>query len=97
MQNNDLINWGDRVLKEYSDTSKELKQELVLFCRLTKCFKEANHRVTLAFGGSEAGRQLQGYVAVAFKELEYEHRSGRAPPSHQERELQSFIEEVTSS
>lgn len=88
--------WGARLLKEYGDASKELKQELVLFCRISRTFKDDSHRITLAFGTSEPGKNLREYVQKAFGLLEYEQRFGRAPPSHQERSLQHFLEDMAS-
>eukprot|EP00930_Biecheleria_cincta_P019953 TRINITY_DN15100_c0_g1_i1.p2 TRINITY_DN15100_c0_g1~~TRINITY_DN15100_c0_g1_i1.p2 ORF type:complete len:236 (-),score=58.77 TRINITY_DN15100_c0_g1_i1:9-716(-) len=89
-----MAQWGKRLLKEYGDASKEQKQEWVLFCRVTKTYKEETHRMTLAFGTGEAGVKLKEFICRSFQLLQYEQRFGRAPPSHQERALQQFLEEM---
>ena len=85
------------LLQQYGGASKEIKQELVLFCCLKKCYKEENHKLALAFRPTDAGKTRREFIVASFEELSYEQRYGRAPPLHQERALQQFLDDMARS
>ena len=62
----------------------------MLFCRLLKCYKVDTFLLSISFGPTEDGIKMRTLFARGMAELDMEQRFGRAPPSHQERELQKY-------
>ena len=76
-------------------TSK--KENLILFCRLTKCYKKEVTKLSISFSTGEAGGKMKTLFLAAMEALDVEQRFGKAPASHQERELQSYVESMVNA
>ena len=98
---------GAKELKEeYLGHTKEMRADDCLFCRISKVYKEDTVRLTMAFSASPFGMRMKQSMEMQIMELpslmkngekegievEWEKKSGRAPPGFQERELQKFLD-----
>ena len=96
MPDQKMVEWGEQLLEEYSKASLEDKQKVIIFCKMSKCYKEEHHKLTLAFSPDEGGKNMRNFFLKGAAALGLDQKFGRAPPSHQERQLQQFIEMVTN-
>ena len=97
---------ADKALETYKKLTTEQQTKLLLFCRVSKVYKEEFARVTLAFSHLPEGLELQAKIGQFIKalpaatqdqpdpETAWERKMGRAPASHQERELQRMLEQM---
>ena len=67
---------------------------MVRFMKLSKCYKQEQHRITLSFASSSEAQALRTMTTKALVLAGCEAKFGRAPPTNQERELQSWLEEL---
>ena len=66
------------------------KADVVRFCLLDKCYNQAQRRVTIVV--KDEG--VRTAVGKAMEQLGFQRKSGRAPASHMERDVQMRLEEL---
>ena len=70
---------------------EEVAEQVRMF-RLSKVYDKEKRRLTMSFAPTLAEQRKA--VKGALDQLNWECKQGRAPPSHMERELQAFLEEL---
>ena len=77
-------------LRAYGELDPEAKAQECKFFKLTKTFRTENCRITLALHGKAA--EVRPIVIKQLQKHGYDLKSGRAPASYMERDLQQWIE-----
>ena len=90
---------GGKYMTILADWKKELEAaqweeaaEQVRMFRLSKVYDKEKRRLTMSFAPTLADQRRA--VKGSLDQLNWECKQGRAPPSHMERELQAFLEEL---
>ena len=80
-------------LKKKAEDKKweEVAEEVGIF-RISKTFDKDKRRLTLAMAPHLREERL--LICSCLNQLSWDKKEGKAPPSHMERELQSFLEEL---
>mmetsp|Transcript_1508 Transcript_1508/g.4656 ORF Transcript_1508/g.4656 Transcript_1508/m.4656 type:complete len:229 (-) Transcript_1508:172-858(-) len=84
------------VEKEFEGMTWQQAAEEVRVCKLSKMYRSEYKRLTLVFGGSEVAARWRSATMGALEQTGWERKYGRAPPAHQERELQAWLEALVA-
>ena len=83
-----LQEWQDKL----TDLSWQEVAELVRVFKLSKVYDKEQRRITLCV--TQDCQELRKAVVGSLDQLGWTRKHGKAPPSHMERELQAFLDEL---
>lgn len=85
-------------LKELYTQYKQLdltqRSEVVRFFKVTRTYKEETAKLIFSFG-AQGQRHRDALLKIISQEPEWDLKTGRAPPSHMEEQVQSWIKAFT--